>query len=151
MEEKGRLTVIKHKTLWDAWPYTYQKASEKGYPNAFDYMNAWVLYLDEEPIGYTGSRDMGMYYFVGNTYILPQYRNSGFHSFLLNARNKHIFDKPKITILNPIEESQMENLVKVVSRLGYRHVWKYLDVCDIMTIEHFKEIKQESQQIWRMD
>ena len=50
MEKQGRLTVIKHENLWDAWPYTYQKASEKGYPNAFDYMNAWILYLDEEPI-----------------------------------------------------------------------------------------------------
>lgn len=148
---KPRLKVIKHDFLWDAWPYTYQKASEKGYPVVFDYMNAWVLYLDEEPIGYTGSKDMGMFYFIGNTYILPQYRNSGYHMLLLKERNKHLTDKTKITILNPIEKSQMENLVKVVSRLGYTHVWRFLDVCDIMTIEQYEELKKENQQIWRID
>lgn len=146
-----RLKVVKHDTLWDAWPYSYQKASEKGYPIFYDFMNAWVLYLDDEPIAYTGSFDMGFYYFIGNTYILPQYRNSGYHSLLLKERNKHLTDKPKITILNPIEDSQMENLVKVVQRLGYKHIWRWLEVSDIMTIEQFKELQKENQQIWRID
>lgn len=146
-----RLKVVKHDTLWDAWPYSYQKASEKGYPEVFDYMDAWVLYLDDEPIAYTGSIDMYVYYFIGNTYILPQYRNHGYHTFLLNERNKHLTDKPKLTILNPIEDSQMENLVKVVKRLGYKHIWRWLEVSDIMTIQQFKELEKENQQIWRMD
>lgn len=148
---EANLKVVKHDTLWDAWPYSFKKASEKGYPPIFDYMNAWVLYLDDEPIGYTGSLDMGHFYFIGNTYIVMRHRFKGYHTYLLEERNKHLTDKPKITILNPIEESEMENLIKVVARLGYKHAWRWLEVCDIMSLKQFKDLQKENQQIWRMD
>ena len=94
---------------------------------------------------------MGLFYFVGNTYILPQYRRNGGHSFLLSERNKHLSLKPKITILNPIEESQMYHLAKVVSNLGYHPVYSYDDVSDIMSKTLYGQILNDGQQIWRMD
>jgi len=114
-------------------------------------MTYWILYDDNARVGYTGSLDMGLFHFVGNTYILPQYRKNGGHSFLLSERNKHLPLKPKITILNPIEDSQMFHLVKVVQKLGYEPVNSYDDVQDIMSNNLYISILNEKQQIWRMN
>ncbi len=151
MEKEGRLRVEKYVMLSQAWPHSYEQPSEKGYPAIFDLMDSWVLFFDNEPIGYTGSLDMGEFQFIGNTYILPQYRKSGYHSFLLSERNSKLGLKPKITILNPIEESQMFHLVKVVQGLGYNPVYLYDDVKDIMSNKMYSRIFNPKQQIWRMN
>ena len=151
MEKEGRLTVKQHRFLHDAWPHEYPLPSEKGYPEVFDLMSHWVLSYDGVPIGYTGSLDMGHFHFVGNPYILPQYRQNGWHSYLLKVRNANLGLRPKITVLNPIDGTHMANLVKVVSGLGYRPVSSYADVRDIMSEKLFFEILNEGQQLWRMD
>jgi len=147
------MKVEKHSLLEHVWPYPFQTAVEKGYPSIFQYLNYWVLIepMDNLKVGYTGSLDMGHFHFVGNTYILPEFRKGGFHSFLLSERNKRLPLKPKITILNPIEESQMFHLVKVVTKLGYHPVNSYEDVRDIMSEKMYYLILNEKQQIWRMD
>jgi len=146
------MRVEQHGLLSQAWPHSYETASEKGYPEIFNLMSYWILYSEKNKrIGYTGSLDMGLFHFVGNTYILPQYRKNGGHSFLLSERNKHLPLKPKITILNPIEDSQMYHLAKVVSNLGYSPVYSYDDVKDIMSKKLYDEILNEKQQIWRMN
>ena len=43
-------------------------------------------------------------------------------------------------MLNPIEESNMQHLAKVVTRLGYTQVKSYDDVQDIMGKEMYDEI-----------
>ena len=145
------MRVEKHGLLSQIWPYPFETPIEKGYPEVFDFMTYWILYDDNARVGYTGSLDMGLFYFVGNTYILPQYRKNGGHSFLLSERNKHLPLKPKITILNPIENSQMFHLVKVVQKLGYEPVNSYDDVQDIMSNNLYISILNEKQQIWRMN
>mgnify|MGYP000347693228 CR=1 FL=1 len=145
------MRVERHGLLSQIWPYPFETALEKGYPQIFDLMTYWILYENNTRIGYTGSLDMGLFHFVGNTYILPQHRKNGGHSFLLSERNKQLPLKPKITILNPIEESQMYHLAKVVSSLGYSPVYSYDDVSDIMSKALYNQILNESQQIWRMD
>ena len=114
-------------------------------------MSHWVLKYDGHPVGYTGSLDMGHFHFVGNTFILPEYRQSGWHSYLLSVRNANLGLRPKITVLNPIDGTHMANLVKVVSKLGYKPVLSYEDVSDIMSKQLFAEILKEGQQLWRMD
>lgn len=153
MEEsgEGRLTVKKHRFLNEVWHYEYQTPSEKGYPEVFDLMSYWVLYYDGIAIGYTGSLDMGHFHFVGNTYILPQYRQSGWHSYLLSYRNYHIGLRPKITVLNPIDGTHMANLVKVVTKLGYFPITSYDNVMDVMSKQLYDEIRNENQQLWRLN
>tara|TARA_R100000734_G_scaffold18864_1_gene16841 strand:+ start:204 stop:659 length:456 start_codon:yes stop_codon:yes gene_type:complete len=151
MEEEGRLTVKQHRFLRNAWPHQFQTPSEKGYPEVFDLMSHWVMFYDNTPIGYTGSLDMGHFHFVGNTFILPQYRQHGWHSYLLSVRNHHLGLRPKITVLNPIDGTHMVNLIKVVSKLDYEPVLDYEDVQDIMSEKLYLEIRNENQQIWRKD
>lgn len=137
--------------LSSAWPHQFQTPEEKGYPKVFNLMTYWVLYNNDEPVAYTGSLDMGKFHFVGNTYILPQYRKNGWHSHLLAHRNENLEPKPKITILNPIDGSQMFHLVKVVEGLGYIPVCTYEGVRDIMSEKLYRVILNENQQIWRKD
>tara|TARA_X000001382_G_scaffold104623_1_gene79719 strand:- start:403 stop:864 length:462 start_codon:yes stop_codon:yes gene_type:complete len=152
MEEKGQrgLTVKQYRFLHDAWPHEYQTPSEKGYPEVFDLMSFWVLFYNDTPIGYTGSLDMGHFHFVGNTYILPEYRQSGWHSYLLSVRNANLGLRPKITVLNPIDGTHMANLVKVVTKLGYAPIVSYQGVKDVMSKKLYEEIRNENQQLWRM-
>ena len=151
MEEERGMKVKKYRHLSDGWPYEFQTPSEKGYPEVFNLMSHWVLKYDGHPVGYTGSLDMGHFHFVGNTFILPEYRQSGWHSYLLSVRNANLGLRPKITVLNPIDGTHMANLVKVVSKLGYKPVLSYEDVSDIMSKQLFAEILKEGQQLWRMD
>lgn len=151
MEEERGLTVKQYRFLHDAWPHQFQIPSEKGYPEIFDLMSHWVMFHNNIPIGYTGSLDMGHFHFVGNTFILPQYRQMGWHSYLLSFRNHHLGLRPKITVLNPIDGTHMVNLIKVVSKLGYEPVLDYEDVIDIMSEKLYLEIRNENQQIWRKD
>lgn len=149
VKHMGSLRVSKRNNLSD-FPNSLS-ASEKGYPSIFDFMEYWVVYLDDIPIGYTGCLKFPKFCFVGNTYIKKEYRNKGFHSFLLKVRNKQLKDIPKIAILNPIEDSKMKNLINVVSKLGYRQVKDYEDVSDIMSKQFYREIKNDKQEIWRID
>lgn len=151
MEEERGLTVKQSQFLSELWPHQYQTPSEKGYPEIFDLMTHWVLYHDNIPVAYTGSLDMGHFYFVGNTFILSQYRQMGWHSYLLSVRNHHLGLRSKITVLNPIDGTHMVNLIKVVSKLGYEPVLDYGDVIDIMSEKLYLEILNENQQIWRKD
>ena len=151
MEEEAGIRVKKFRFLEDAWPHEFQKPSEKGYPEVFDLMSSFVLRLNGIPIAYTGSLDMGHFHFVGNTFILPEYRQMGYHSYLLKVRNIHLGLRPKITVLNPIDGTHMANLVKVVQKLGYTPVLSYDDVNDIMSEQLYEEIRKDGQQLWRMD
>ena len=57
-----------------------------------------------------------------------------------------------ITVLNPIEKTDIDNLVKVVSKLGYEKVNEYLDVADIMPLPSYTKLDlKEHQQLWRLN
>ena len=135
--------------IWPNLPFP----SEKGYAQIFDNMDYWVLFVDDEPVAYTGSLILEEFAFVGNTYVKKKYRKNKYHPFLLEERNNSYLLRniPKVTVLNPIEQIKMESLVKTVVSLGYTKVESYYDVQNIMSLSLYEDILDESQQIWRMD
>jgi len=143
------LTRKELESIWQDLPFP----SEKGYPQIFDNMDYWVLFVDDEPIAYTGSLILEEFAFVGNTYVKKKYRKNKYHPFLLNERNNSpvLRNLSKVTVLNPIEKIKMSTLVKTVVSLGYTKVQSYYDVQDIMSLSLYEDILNEKQQIWRMD
>ena len=143
--------VSDHEDLCRQWGSDLLRASEKGYPEIYDNALHWVMYDEDLPIAYTTSLFCQNFVLVGNTYIRKEYRGRGLHTQLLEYRNKHLGRLPKITCVNPIENTTLEQLTKVISRLGYKKVQKILDVCDIMTDSIYRKIKSGGQEIWRLD
>jgi GNAT superfamily N-acetyltransferase len=148
--------LFKHSELENAWGSPLLTASEKGYPKIFDRMVHWVLFADETAIAYTCSLLMPdkAYALVGNTYVRKEWRSKGLHTHLLNERNKsqHLYGVPLITVLNPIEKTDIDNLVKVVSKLGYERINEYLDVADIMPLSSYTKLDlKEHQELWRLN
>tara|TARA_R110000824_G_scaffold101190_3_gene240358 strand:+ start:7513 stop:7962 length:450 start_codon:yes stop_codon:yes gene_type:complete len=139
--------------LEQVWGSAIPLPSEKGYPQVFDNMDYWVLFVDDSVVAYTGSFVLEEFAFVGNTYVKRNYRNNNYHSYLLQERNNSplLKNTSKVTILNPIEFSQMKSLVKTVLHLGYYKVCCYYDVQDIMSLSLYEDILNDNQQIWRID
>lgn len=145
------LIVATHEMLVKVWGKEIPTPIEKGYPNCFSKMTYWVLLEEDGPVAYTGSRGYSDFTLAGNTYVKPEYRKRGSHGKLLKERNKRI-EGVKVTVLNPIEESNMEHLAKVVTRLGYTRIESYDDADDIMSKEMYDEISfSPKQQVWRID
>lgn len=143
---------LTHIDLEIVWGSEVPTASEKGYPPIFDKMSFWVLYHDDKVIGYTGSlRITDDIVLVGNTYIRKEHRNKGLHSFLLNKRNNSrlLKDSIKVTVINPIEDSKKENLIKVVENLGYKKVEKIDDISLNMPEDIFERIMSHNKEVWR--
>jgi hypothetical protein len=146
--------ILTHEGLENIWGSDLPRASEKGYPGIYDKMCYWVLFEDGIAIAYTSSLVMSdKYAFVGNTYVRRGWRNKGLHSTLLEYRNNapHMKNLTKITVINPIEESNMQHLIKVVSRLGYTKVETIDDVSDLMPEWLYRSVCNDGQQIWRLD
>lgn len=146
--------ILTHEGLENIWGSDLPRASEKGYPGIYDKMCYWVLFEDGIAIAYTSSLVMSdKYAFVGNTYVRRGWRGNGYHSKLLEYRNgaPHMKGLTKVTVINPIEDSKMSHLVKVVERLGYTKVREIEDIIDIMPPWLYEEISKEGQQIWRLD
>lgn len=146
--------VLMHEDLETIWGEKLPTPIDKGYPCLYDNMVYWVLFADDSPVAYTSSlmMDGRRFVLVGNTYVRREWRSKGLHTHLLKERNKseHMKGVPKITVLNPIEQSKMENLVNVVSKLGYTQVKSYDDAEDIMTNTEYIQLYCEQQQIWRL-
>ncbi len=147
--------ILMHDDLEAIWGSPILTPIEKGYPPLYDDMVYWVLFADNVAIAYTSSLMMHdrRFVLVGNTYVRKEWRSKGLHTHLLKERNKseHMDGITKVTVLNPIEESQMKNLVKVVEKLNYTRVESYGDASDIMTYQEYTKLYLPSQQIWRLD
>jgi hypothetical protein len=143
---------LTHIDLEIVWGSKVPTASDKGYPPIFDRMSFWVLYHEDKAIAYTGSlRISDDIVLVGNTYIRKEHRGKGLHSFLLNKRNNSrlLKDSIKVTVINPIEDSKKENLIKVVQNLGYKKVEKIDDIPFNMPEDIFEGIMSHNKEIWR--
>ncbi len=143
---------LTHIDLEIVWGSKVPAASDKGYPPIFDRMSFWVLYHEDKAIAYTGSlRVTDDIVLVGNTYIRKEHRNKGLHSFLLEKRNNSrlLKDSIKVTVINPIEDSKKENLIKVVEKLGYKKVQKIDDISLNMPEDIFEGITSHNKEIWR--
>ena len=141
------LTHIDLEMVWDS---VLPTASEKGYPKIFDSALYWVLYEDGIAIAYTSHLKIDGVVLVGNTYVRKEYRSKGLHSYLLSQRNNSPMLKnlTKVTVLNPIEDSQLSNLISVVSNLGYKKVEKITDISGEVSDELFTQLIESGKQIW---
>ena len=145
------LILATHQMLERVWEKEIPTPIDKGYPNCFSEMSYWVLLEEDEPIAYTASKEYEWFTLVGNTYVKSKYRKQGSHGKLLSERNKRLRGV-LVTVLNPIEESNMHHLAKVVTRLGYTQVESFDDVEDIMGKEMYDEVSfNPKQQVWRID
>ena len=126
-----------------------RNAVEKGYPQVVMPVKYFVGSIYPNIVGYTSFSDMGKFYFVGNTYIVPEFRGNGFYKELLSTRNKHLNDKPKITLVNPIEDTNVALLHAQVEKQGGVRVENYKQVCDIMVESLFSELKKLEVFIYR--
>ena len=110
---------------------------EKGYPEIVTPLTYVTISKGDEILIYSAFSDMGDFYFVGNTYVFRHSRGKGLYSKLLSLRNQLLDDKPKVTLVNPIEGTNIEILEEQVAKQGGVKVRAYSDVADIMTEETY--------------
>ena len=113
----------------------FTSAYDKGYPKVIPELKYFIKIEEQDIAGYTSYVDMGNFYFVGNTYIQPKNRGKGHYKTLLSERNKLLTDKPKITLVNPIQGTDISILEKQVSRGGGQRINSYSQVQEIMSKE----------------
>ena len=115
-------------------------AAGKGYPEIVAPLTYFVRVSQDEVLGYTSYRDMGGFYFVGNTFIDPNSRGQGVYGELLSHRNRCLPEKPKVTLVNPINGTNPEILFAQVEKQGGVKVTCYEDVADIMSKEIYDHL-----------
>ena len=108
---------------------------EKGYPSIITPVSYFVGCQYPHIVGYTSFKDMGDFYFVGNTYVMPDFRGQGLYNQLLSDRNDYLHDKPKVALANPIEDTDISILKEQVAKQGGVPVYCYTQVSDLMTEE----------------
>jgi len=116
----------------------WQSSKEKGYPVSNLTM---VVDIDDDTDdlkGYTSFKDMGKFYFVGNSY---SYQKGSFGKVLPHRNNKVVpKNAPKITLVNPIEGSTKEGLMRMVARGGGIEIKDYSMVDDIMSEQEYERL-----------
>jgi len=128
---------------------TFQSSTDKGYPEFVTPLTYYTRKEDDKILAYSSFSDMGGFYFVGNTYVMPHSRGKGIYGNLLTNRNKHLADKPKITLVNPIEGTDIEILKSQVAKQGGIEVCSYADVADIMSKETYDKLAKLPMYIYR--
>ena len=119
---------------------SFRCATSKGYPEIVVPLKYYVRLESDSVLAYTSDSDMGSFYFVGNTYVLPENRGQGIYSRLLKSRNAFLNDKPKVTVVNPIEGTDINILTQQVAKQGGIEVIEYNDVCTIMDYQTYLAI-----------
>jgi hypothetical protein len=116
-------------------------AKDKGYPEIVTPLT-YVTRMspDNEIMGYTCYSDMGDFYFVGNTYINPNNRGKGIYGDILFHRNRCLHDKPKITLVNPINGTNPEILFAQVEKQGGVRVSFYAMVSHLMSRDLYEKL-----------
>ena len=136
--------------IQDRWGDGFLTAFEKGYPeHVCDNLFVIGKFIDEEIIAHTSFADMGTWYFIGNNYVKPIHRKNGILKEMVLRRNKRLAHYPKIAILRPIEETDLDQLTEFLKTLGYSEVLSYADVSDVMLESEYDLISDE--ELWRCD
>ena len=68
---------------------------------------------------------------------------------LLTNRNNHLKDKPKITLVNPIEGTDISQLLYQVAKQGGKVVNSYEEVADIMSEDIYTSLSKLPMYIYR--
>ena len=120
---------------------------EKGYP--IDNAMFYVKYINDKPVGHICYKDMGKWYFIGNSYVKRKFRNLGIYNELMIKRNKDLKDKTKIAIVIPIEDSDVSRLEERISQRGYSKVNNFLDVYKTMPILFYMKVRKHN--LWKLE
>ena len=123
--------------------------TDKGYPAIVEPVTYFVGSIYPNIVGYTSFADMGDFYFVGNTYVAPEYRGQGHYSQLLSDRNNHLYDKPKIALVNPMNDTDINILREQVAKQGGEAVYCYTQVSDIMSEGVYADLAELPMYIYR--
>ena len=134
----------------EKWGDGFLTAVEKGYPeHVCEKLFVIGKFIDDEIVAHTSFADMGNWYFIGNNYVKPDFRKNGILKEMVLRRNQRLAHYPKIAILRPIEETNLEQLVAFLKTLGYSEVLSYADVSDVMFASEYDLISNE--ELWRCD
>ena len=118
-------------------------AEEKGYPSVISPLKIVAEFDDETNRlkGYTSFKDLGKFHFVGNGYVYD--REGGVYRKVLDFRDNFLgSSKPKVTLLNPIEGTNLARLSAMVEKRGGVKIEKYSQVDDIMSEPMYNEMKK---------
>lgn len=135
-----RIEILPEEKLLDLDEFV--RAEEKGYPSILHPLKIVADFDDKtnKLRGYTSYRNFGTFFFVGNSYILE--RKGGLFRRLLDYRDKKIDeDIPKITLLNPIEGTDLSRLSSYVESRGGVKIIEYSQVDDIMSENMYNQMK----------
>ena len=122
----------------------FVRAEEKGYPSILHPLKIVAEFDDEtnKLKGYTSFRDFGRFNFVGNSYVFD--KEGGTFRKVLTFRDKHLgSSKPKITLLNPLEGTDLGRLSSYVESRGGKRIQDYSQVDDIMEESMYNEMKKK--------
>ena len=138
--------IMDEEKLNEIWPNLITM-EEKGYPitNAMFY----VKYINDKPVGHICYKDMGKWYFIGNSYVKKKFRNLGVYDELMTKRNEDLEDKPKIAIVIPIEDSDVSRLEERISQRGYSKVNNFLDVYKTMPVLFYMRVRKHN--LWKLE
>lgn len=125
----------------------FQTSQEKGYPSILDNLTFVVeLAEDGKVMSYTSFMEFDKFFFVGNGYTVPEFRGSNTWRDLISMRDTilrnriHYEQKPRITLLNPQEDTEISRLHSIVIGRGWREVKSYDDVKDIMDEQKYNQL-----------
>ncbi len=114
-----------------------KSAVEKGYPAFITPLTLVVKKEGEKLVAYTSFSDLGDFFFVGNSYTAPDEKRKGYMSSVISSRREHTKGKPRVTLLNPLDEASIPAIKAVVRREGGKEIQSYDDVSDFMSREDY--------------
>jgi len=114
-----------------------KSAVEKGYPSIITPLTLVVKKDGEKLVSYTSFSDLGDFFFVGNSYTLPDEEGKGYMSSVIGSRREYTKGKPRVVLLNPKNERAIAATRAVVRREGGKEIQSYEDVSDFMKKEDY--------------
>ena len=115
-----------------------KSAVEKGYPAFITPLKLVVKKEGEKLVAYTSFSDLGDFFFVGNSYTDPDEQGKGYYSQVMSSRNDYTKGKPRVTLLNPLDERSISVTRAMIRRGGGKEIQSYDDVSDFMSEDDYK-------------
>lgn len=132
-----RIEVVPEENLIELDEFV--KAEDKGYPSAIHPLKIVAEFDDETDKlkAYTSFRDFGDFYFVGNSFSFVK---GSYGKVMKYRKNLLGSSKPKITLLNPLQGTDMQRLENSVTGRGGVKITSYSQVDDIMDEDFFNRL-----------
>ena len=88
-------------------------------------------------VAYTSFSDLGDFFFVGNSYTVPDEQGKGYYSQVIGSRREYTKGKPRVALLNPKNERAIAATRTIIRREGGKEIQSYDDVSDFMKKEDY--------------